>query len=144
MNPSKRSSSVIPYNNVLPFDEKFLHAVAEDLLPLDAPLKFVSWNDFDVALETDQELREKLLNVAQEKQLTELLHLVSPKRRNELFDRFIWLPGNNVGGGNDVDKHGMDQMYYRTDRRDSNIEKDDRARKSGQEEKLEYNFQNSA
>lgn len=97
-------------------------------------MKFVSWNDLDLALENDSQLREKLINLAQEKQLDELLHLVSPKRRNEIFNRFLWIPAQNGPDGN-----GLQEMFYRIDRGQG--ETHTKNGKSG--EKVEYNYQNN-
>lgn len=134
--PAKRQSPILSYNNVLPFDDTFLNALTDDSLPLDAPLKFVSWNDLDRALENDNQLREKLISLAQEKELDELLHLVSPKRRNEILNRFLWIPGQGTDTQAD--------MFYRIDR---GVAKDlakaghvKNGKTSG--EKIEYNYQN--
>uniref|UniRef100_A0A336MWE6 CSON005895 protein n=1 Tax=Culicoides sonorensis TaxID=179676 RepID=A0A336MWE6_CULSO len=136
--PSKRQSPLNNYNNVLPFDDTFLNALTDDLLPLDAPLKFVSWNDLDLALENDSQLREKLINVAQEKQLDELLHLVSPKRRNEIFNKFLWIPGPQT----DHQGNSLQEMFYRIDRGQSK-ETSAEMKKRNSGEKLEYNYQNN-
>lgn len=140
MLPSKRQTpSLLNYNNVLPFDDSFLDAITDDLLPLDAPLKFVSWNDLDLALENDNQLREKLINLAQEKQLDELLHLVSPKRRNEIFNRFLWIPGP----GTDSQNNQMENMFYRIDRgQTADLPKAGHGKGGKNGEKIEYNYQN--
>lgn len=140
MLPSKRQSPLLSYNNVLPFDDTFLNAITDDSLPLDAPLKFVSWNDLDLALENDNQLREKLIDLAQEKQLDELLHLVSPKRRNEIFNRFLWIPGQ----GTDSQGSQLQDLFYRIDRDEAKGLPKTSHVKNGKTsgEKLEYNYQN--
>lgn len=70
MTPAKRRLSSIdlggpkPYRTVQPFDSNFLFdIVANDNVDRDN-FKFVSWQDFDVALESDTELFEKLVSLA--------------------------------------------------------------------------------
>lgn len=103
-------------------------------------MKFVSWNDLDLALENDNQLREKLINLAQEKQLDELLHLVSPKRRNEIFNRFLWIPGQ----GTDSQGSQLQDLFYRIDRDEAKGLPKTSHVKNGKTsgEKLEYNYQN--
>lgn len=52
------------YNNVHPFDSKSLQKlIAENAVNGD-DFKFISWNDFDAALESDAMLFEKLVSLS--------------------------------------------------------------------------------
>lgn len=65
------------YNHVQPFDSKFiLDFLSDELFIGEGDLKFVSWNDFDKALEMDSELRKKLTSIAREKEVDDLKKLV--------------------------------------------------------------------
>jgi hypothetical protein len=53
-------------------------------------LKFVSWNDFDKALESDTELKEKLTSISRDKEIDELKKLIyatSDDENNEVYGR---------------------------------------------------------
>lgn len=65
------------YNHVQPFDSKFMvDFLSDELVIGDGDLKFVSWNDFDKALESDTELYHKLTNIARDKEIEELKKLM--------------------------------------------------------------------
>uniref|UniRef100_A0A1B0CW38 Putative ecdysis triggering hormone n=1 Tax=Lutzomyia longipalpis TaxID=7200 RepID=A0A1B0CW38_LUTLO len=88
------------YNNVQPFDLRLLFDILADDY---TDLKFVSWRDFDEALEADTVLFEKLSQVAKEKG--------SPEWKTHMrANNFVsLLPGN----GN---RHSIDDLLYRHDR----------------------------
>lgn len=97
---SKRAPPQKSYNNVQPFDLRILF----DLLTDDySDLKFVSWKDFDEALEADTDLFEKLAQVAKERG--------SPEWKNHMkTNNFVsLLPGK----GN---RHTIDDLLYRNER----------------------------
>lgn len=59
-----------------PIDSKFvLDFLSDELVVGEGDLKFISWNDFDKFLE-DSEVKKKLTDIAQEKELDELKKLV--------------------------------------------------------------------
>lgn len=60
------------YNHVQPFDSKFILDFLTDDLFIDGELKFVSWNDFDKALEADTGLKKKLASIARDNEVSEL------------------------------------------------------------------------
>ncbi len=96
MTSSKRATG---YNNVQPFDTKFLLDIfaREHIDPDD--FKFVSWQDFDIALESDEQLFKKLIELAKSN------HEVSLMNHNVNIDKFVPMGGN--GGSN---------LFYRTER----------------------------
>jgi hypothetical protein len=61
------------YNHVQPFDSRFiLDFLSDELFIGEGDLKFLSWDDLDRALETDASLKEKLSNIARDKEVEEL------------------------------------------------------------------------
>lgn len=100
--PSKRA---VGYNNLQPFDTKFLLDIfaSEHLDPED--FKFVSWKDFDIALESDVQLFNKLIELAKTNKE------MGPFNQNMHIDRFV-----PMGGGN-----GGNSLYYRTERSDVGV-----------------------
>lgn len=61
--PKRMNGSPKLYNNVHPFDSQSLQKlIAENAINGD-DYKFISWNDFDVALESDALLFEKLASL---------------------------------------------------------------------------------
>ena len=104
MTASKRS---VGYSNVQPFDTKFLLEMfaSEHIDPED--FKFISWKDFDIALESDEQLFKKLIELAKtNKEVAALNH-------NFSFDHFIPIQSGTNGA-----------MYYRTERSDKTMEHD--------------------
>lgn len=66
------------YNHVQPFDSKFIiDFLSDELFVGDGDLKFVSWTDFDKALESDVELKEKLTSIARDKEIDDLKKLIN-------------------------------------------------------------------
>lgn len=100
MTSSKRA---VGYNNVQPFDTKFLLDIfaKEHIDPDD--FKFVSWNDFDTALESDEQLFKKLIELAKTN------HEIASMTHNLNIDQFV--PMNGGDGGN--------SLFYRTERGDT-------------------------
>jgi hypothetical protein len=49
-------------------------------------LKFISWNDFDRALESDSELKSKLTSISRDKEIEELKRLIDTDD-NEVYGR---------------------------------------------------------
>jgi hypothetical protein len=64
--------------NIQPIDEKFLVDILADEMPPTNNLRFISWQDFDQALERDPELYRKLTSLAKEKELDDLVMLMEP------------------------------------------------------------------
>lgn len=81
------------YTHVQPFDSKFiLDFLSDELFIGEGDLKFVSWNDFDKALESDTELKKKLTSIARDKEIDELKKLMyetSDDDNNEVYGRPI-------------------------------------------------------
>lgn len=102
MTSSKRA---VGYNNVQPFDTKFLLDLfaSEHIDPED--FKFVSWKDFDVALESDEQLFKKLIELAKTNH-----EIASMSQFNMNIDKFVPMGGN---GGSSV--------FYRTERGDKSV-----------------------
>ncbi|KAJ6641335.1 hypothetical protein Bhyg_06271 [Pseudolycoriella hygida] len=117
MTSSKRASGV-GYNNVQPFDTKFLLDMfaSEHIDPED--FKFVSWKDFDIALESDEQLFKKLIELA--KTSHEIATMTSHSMN---FDKFVPMGAN---GGN--------SLYYRTERSDASVN----GNKDFNKERMEY------
>lgn len=100
MTASKRTTG---YNNVQPFDTKFLLDIfaREHLDPED--FKFISWKDFDIALESDEQLFKKLIELAKTN------HEIASMTQNMHIDQFV-----PMGGGS-----GGNSLFYRTERSDA-------------------------
>lgn len=74
MNPSKRAAAGVAnkspdaagasYRTVQPFDSNFLFDIVVNENMNSDDFKFVSWKDFDIALESDRELYGKLVSLA--------------------------------------------------------------------------------
>lgn len=96
MTSSKRAAG---YNNLQPFDTKFLLDMfaSEHIDPED--FKFISWKDFDIALEGDEQLFKKL------KELAKTNHEIASMSHNMNIDQFVPMGGNS---GNSI--------FYRTER----------------------------
>lgn len=93
------------YNNVHPFDSKSLQKlIAENAINGD-DFKFISWNDFDSALESDALLFQKLAS----------LNNVDSSENNNSEPNFI--PVAN-GNSNDND------YFYRINRSNANVNKE--------------------
>lgn len=76
------------YNHVQPFDSKFvLDFLSDELFIGEGDLKFVSWNDFDKALESDTELKRKLTSISRDKEIEELKKLMynADENDNEVY-----------------------------------------------------------
>lgn len=63
--------------------------MSDELFIGEGDLKFVSWNDFDKALETDSELKKKITSIAREKEVDELKKLAykTTDDENETYGR---------------------------------------------------------
>jgi hypothetical protein len=64
-----------------------LDFLTNELFAGDSDLKFVSWEDFDKALESDTKLKKKLTNIGRDKQIHELKNLIYSTQDNEVFER---------------------------------------------------------
>lgn len=111
--PKRLSGSPVTaksYNNVQPFDSKSLQKLLADKAINGDDFKFISWNDFDVALESDTMLFEKLASLSNwENSLTNAVDNLEPN--------FIPLSNANpYQNGNDY--------FYRIDRANNNINTD--------------------
>lgn len=109
------------YRKVQPFDSNVLidliTSSADSGHPIGEDLKFVSWRDFDIALESDTELYRKLVELAQGEaellaaghQPIEIEHFVSMDEQNHRM-----LPtGRHYNDGTMTNGGGM---FYRVDR----------------------------
>lgn len=71
------------YSHVQPFDSKFILDFLSDELSIDnGDLKFLSWDDLDRALESDASLKEKLSNIARDKEIEELKRIANKMSRD--------------------------------------------------------------
>lgn len=73
-----------------PFDSKFMiDFLTGELFAGNGDLKFVSWDDFDKALESDTGLKKKLANISQDKEIAELKNLIysTTDNDNEVYER---------------------------------------------------------
>lgn len=78
------------YNHVQPFNSKFILDILSDDSISDGDLKFISWNDFDLALEADAELKHKLTSISRDKEIEELKRLMDTANDdNEVYGRPI-------------------------------------------------------
>lgn len=102
------------YSKIQPFDSKFILDLLSDEFFKDGGIKFVTWNDFDKALESDPEFYRKLASIAREKEINELRslmydtkndednevsvvgypHALGNPTNNKIFQKFIPMEGN--------------------------------------------------
>lgn len=77
------------YNHVQPFNSKFILDFLSDDSINEGDLKFISWNDFDKALEADIELKNKLTKISRDKEIEELKRLIDTTKDddNEVYGR---------------------------------------------------------
>lgn len=61
------------YSSVQPFDSKSLHHLLANEELTENDIKFISWDDFDTALESDDGLFAKLVSLANEEQSVPML-----------------------------------------------------------------------
>lgn len=61
------------YSSIQPFDSKSLHHLLASDAITENDIKFISWDDFDAALENDDGLFEKLLSLANDEQSMPML-----------------------------------------------------------------------
>lgn len=115
------------YNHVQPFNSKFiLDFLSDDFAINDGDLKFVSWNDFDKALESDTELKNKLTSISRDKEIDELKKLIyatnddenevygrplayNDPRTNKIYQKFVPYDRNNHFKYNNMEN---DVFYY--------------------------------
>lgn len=114
------------YNHVQPFDSKFMVDFLSDELFSNGDLKFISWNDFDKALESDVELKKKLTSIARDKEIDELKKLINNSSDdNEVYGRPImytdannkkvyqkFIPYDSNGNGNFKYNNMENEVYY--------------------------------
>ena len=118
---SKRNPSgtvIKSYNNIQPFDSFNLYEMINNDKGSGNnlnSLKFVSWKDFDIALEQDNVLYKKLIELSHDKDLEKLLN----GNKNLMhIDNFVPLESNDVNNVNNYDTD--DSYYYRTSRQKDN------------------------
>jgi hypothetical protein len=77
------------YNHVQPFNSKFIVDFLSDDSISEGDFKFISWNDFDLALEADAELKRKLTSISRDKEIEELKRLIDNTNDddNEIYGR---------------------------------------------------------
>jgi hypothetical protein len=77
------------YNHVQPFNTKFILDFLSDDVISEGDLKFISWNDFDKALEADTELKSKLASISRDKEIEELKRLIDTTNEveNDVYGR---------------------------------------------------------
>lgn len=113
------------YNHVQPFDSDFvLDFLSDEIVVGEGELKFVSWNDFDKALESDSELKTKLTKIAREKEIEELKKFVqnANKEANESYDhsmtyndlspKTVYQKFIPYGGGNSYKYNDMENEIF--------------------------------
>lgn len=61
------------YSSIQPFDSKSLHHLLASDAITENDIKFISWDDFDMALENDDGLFEKLLALVNDQQSMPML-----------------------------------------------------------------------
>jgi hypothetical protein len=84
------------YSHVQPFDSKFiLDFLSDELFIDDGDLKFLSWDDLDRALESDATLKEKLSNIARDKEVHELKKIANQMTRDDTEVVAYGDPGSN-------------------------------------------------
>lgn len=96
------------YSHVQPFDTKFiLDFLSNELFVDHGDLKFLSWDDLDRALESDTALKEKLSNIARDKEIYKLKQIANQMTRDVdhevAFKFFIIIFGPHVGLNYDDD-----------------------------------------
>lgn len=109
------------YNYIQPFDSKFILDFLSDKIfaPTTSKndLKFVSWNDFDKALESDTVLYSKLMSLARDKEIDDLKRLIyitySGKGdvdsvEKQVYQKFVPLDMDKYNDNNDI-------YYYKND-----------------------------
>lgn len=103
MTSSKRAAGY-SLSTIQPFDTKFLLDIfaSEHIDPED--FKFVSWKDFDIALESDEQLFKKLIELAKSN------HEIASMTHNMNIDKFIPMSGS-----------GSNSLFYRTERGDTSV-----------------------
>lgn len=107
------SRGAAAYRKVMPFDPNLLLDLASSTGDGHGAddLKFVSWRDFDIALESDTELFAKLAQLAKDE--AEMGANVHPME----FQQFVPLTNyGNSNGGRGRGTHYNDNMYYRFER----------------------------
>lgn len=108
------------YSHVQPFDSKFiLDFLADESFISEGDLKFVSWSDFDKALEIDPELKSKLIAIARDKEINELKKLISDSNDDDK-GHITFVPyGAAANFGYNIDR---DAYYYGNQKRGSTQE----------------------
>lgn len=117
MNPSKRGvkapttsdASSSSYRTVQPFDSNFLFDIVINENMNSDDFKFVSWKDFDIALESDRELYGKLVSLAKnEHELDDFAERVN-------VEQFVPMQMDGGGGGGANYREG-NSVFYRMNR----------------------------
>lgn len=129
--PGKRMSEldtenfIRNYNLVQPFDIKVvLQSILSNDEKQQSKLKFVSWDDFDQALQSDTQLFVKLSSIARDKEIEELKKILQEEKEAQIS---LGLMNGGVGAPQFIPLHGSanfennklngkDNYYYRADR----------------------------
>lgn len=132
------------YNHVQPFDSKFiLDFLSDELFIGEGDLKFLSWQDLDLALESDPALKAKLANIARDKEVEELRKYANAMSKDDnsnevvsrygdtsskMYQKFIPYEGQNNFKYNNMEN---DIYYYYTNevKRNSKADKVDQLNK---------------
>lgn len=70
---SEKRENIKHYNSVQPFDSKSLHHILANENVSENDIKFISWENFDIALENDDGLFAKLLSLVDDEQSMPML-----------------------------------------------------------------------
>ena len=97
--------SLSAYNKVQPFDSHFLLNILSNEHVNSDDFKFISWKDFDIALESDHELFKKLIEL-ETRELDDRLNA----------DNFVPMTMVGLDGGRNYLKNNDPNMYYRANR----------------------------
>lgn len=99
-----------PYNNVRPYDSNFFWDVLRNSDYRNNGYKFVSWKDFDKALDADQILHNKLISLNgdgeysdavefdENADLFNVIPLSTNRNSNRIFDNFLYETDEHNGG----------------------------------------------
>ena len=71
------------YSKIQPFDSKYILDLLSNEFFANGGIKFVTWDDFDKALESDPEFYRKLASIAREKEINELRSLMLHSKNDE-------------------------------------------------------------
>lgn len=113
------------FNHVQPLNPKFLtDFFSNNIICDEAELKFVSWDDLDKALESDEQLKSKLINIAFNGELDDLRKKIlvksnpigraQPLSSQDYFQEFVPYDGDHFKYRNMEN----DAYFYRNSKQD--------------------------